>query len=125
MNNDSCCAKTKFAVYALAILGSFLIMAALAKMMQNKTSTGAVGTDQVAQREKNLATMRAENEQALKNYAWQDQGKGFVRLPIDRAMEITLQEWQDPKTARSNLNVRADKAAAPAPKPPEKPSEFE
>ena len=125
MINQSCCDKTKFAVYAVAILGSFLIMAALVKIMQHKTSTGAVGTDQAAQREKTLATVRAETEQALKNYAWQDQAKGFVRLPIDRAMQLVLQEWKDPKAARSNLNVRADKAAEPPPKAPEKPSQFE
>ena len=122
--NDSCCAKTKFAAYAVAILGCFLIMAALVKIMQNKTSS-AIGADRAEERRKNLITARTEADSALKSYAWQDQAKGLVHLPIERAMELTLQEWQNPKAARSNLIVRVEKATALPPKAPEKPSEFE
>lgn len=125
MNNGSCCNKTKIAVYSVAVLGSFLIMAALVNIMQSKTSSAALGAERAEERRKNLITVRAESEQALKNYAWQDQAKGLVRLPVDRAMEITLQEWQNPQAARSNLIARVEKATAPAPKAPEKPSEFE
>ena len=124
MNNSSCCNKSKCAVYVIAILGCFLIMAALVKIMQNKTSS-AIGADRAEERRKNLVTVRAETDQALKNYAWQDQAKGLVRLPIERAMELSLQEWQNPKAARSNLIARVEKATAPPPKAPEKPSEFE
>ena len=115
MNNGSCC-KTKCAVYVVAILGSFLIMAALVKIMQSKTSTGSIGAERAEERRKNLITVRAETEQALKNYAWQDQAKGLVRLPIERAMEVTLQEFQNPTAARSNLISRVEKATAPPPK---------
>ena len=40
-------------------------------------------------------------------------------------MELTLQEWKDPVAGRSNLIARVEKATAPAPKPPEKPSIYE
>lgn len=123
--NDSCCNKFKYVIYAVAILGSFLIMAALVKIMQGKTSSAAIGADRAEERRKNLVALQADAKQVSENYAWQDQGKGLVRLPIERAMEITLQEWQNPQAARSNLNARVDKATAPAPKAPEVPSEFE
>ena len=123
MNNGSCC-KSKCAVYVIAILGCFLIMAVLVKIMQNKTSS-ALGADRAEERRKNLVTVRAEADNTLKNYAWQDQSKGLVRLPVERAMEVALQEWQNPQAARSNLIARVEKATAPAPKAPEKPSEFE
>lgn len=122
--NGSCCNKTKVAVYVIAILGSFLILAALVKIMQTKTSDSIVASRN-EERRKNLVALQAEATQASKNYGWQDQGKGIIRLPINRAMEVALQEWQDPKTARSNLIARVDKATAPAPKAPEQPSEFE
>jgi hypothetical protein len=125
MSNSSCCNKSKCAVYVIAILGCFLIMAALVKIMQHKTSSGALGADRAEERRKNLVTVRAEADHALKNYAWQDQSKGLVRLPVERAMEVALQEWQNPQAARSNLIARVEKATAPAPKAPEKPSEFE
>src|SRR5688500_12113535 len=124
MNNGSCCNKSKCAIYVIAILGCFLIMAALVKIMQNKTSS-ALGADRAEERRKNLVTHQAEAKQATENYAWQDQGKGLVRLPVERAMEVSLQEMQNPQAARSNLIARVEKATAPAPKAPEKPSEFE
>ena len=124
MNNSSCCNKSKCAVYVIAILGCFLIMAALVKIMQNKTSS-TLGADRAEERRKNLVALQAEAKQATENYAWQDQGKGLVRLTVERAMEVALQEMQNPQAARSNLIARVEKATAPAPKAPEKPSEFE
>ena len=54
--------------------------------------------------------------------AWRDQGKGIVRIPLERALELTLTEWKNPAAARTNLIARAEKAFA---KPPEKPNPFE
>jgi len=119
--SNSCCDKTKIGAYAVAILGCFLIVAGLVRIMQGKTSAD-IGAARAEERRKNLVTIQAEADHALKNYAWQDQAKGLVHLPIDRAMELTLQELQNPAAARSNLMLRVDKATAKA---PEKPSEFE
>ena len=77
------------------------------------------------ERKKNLAELRAVEAEALNTYGWVDQGKGVVRLPVARAMEITLLEYQNPVAARSNRVARADKAAVPAPKAPETPNAFE
>ena len=49
-------------------------------------------------------------------------GKGIVRLPVQRAVELTLQEWQNPGAARSNLISRVEKATA---LPPAKPNPYE
>jgi hypothetical protein len=49
----------------------------------------------------------------------------MVRLPIDRAMEITIREYQNPLAARSNLVATANHLAAPPPKAPEQPSQYE
>ncbi len=46
-------------------------------------------------------------------------------MPVERAKELVLEEWQNPVAARSNLMERAAKAFAPAPKPPEKKSVYE
>lgn len=119
--SESCCGKTKIAAYMIAILGCFLIMAALVRMMQGKTSSDITAA-RAEERRKNLVAVRAEADHALKNYAWKDQAKGLVQLPIARAMELTLQELQNPQAARSNLMVRLDLATAKA---PEKPGEFE
>lgn len=39
-----------------------------------------------------LDEMRAREQAASSSYAWIDKDKGIVRLPIDRAMQLTLQE---------------------------------
>ena len=38
-----------------------------------------------------LKTIRAEEDQYLNSYAWVDQKKGVVRIPIDRAIEVLAQ----------------------------------
>ena len=72
-----------------------------------------------------LADFKTANAPLLEKYDWQDQPKGFVRVPIERAKELVLEEWQNPAVGRSNLMARAAKEFAPAPKPPEKKNEYE
>ena len=45
-----------------------------------------------------LKTMRADEDKILKSYAWMDQEKNIVRIPIDRAIDIL---------AERGLSVRA------------------
>ena len=85
----------------------------------------AVDAGRATARSKALAEIRAAETQALNHAGWIDENRGLVRLPIDVAMQLTEREWQNPAAARSNLTVRVEKAAAPAPKSPEKPSAFE
>lgn len=41
-----------------------------------------------------LQELRAASANAATTYGWIDQGNGVVRLPIDRAMELVVQEHQ-------------------------------
>ena len=43
-------------------------------------------------RQDHLNEMRAREKAAATSYAWIDKDKGIVQLPIDRAVELTLQE---------------------------------
>ena len=69
--------------------------------------------------------IQAEDARALNSYEVIDAGKGLVRLKIDRAVELTIEEYKNPAAARTNLIARAEKASAPPPKEPEVPSKFE
>jgi hypothetical protein len=111
----------------VALLGTFLIVAVLVRVMVDYTRPAPLGEDRAAARHKNLKDLRAANADVLSNpnFVWQDQPKGIVRLPIDRAMELSLKLWQNPDAARSNLIARVEKATAVPPKAPEKPSQFE
>jgi hypothetical protein len=43
-------------------------------------------------RQAHLAELRAREHAAATSYAWIDKNKGIVQLPIDRAMQLTLQD---------------------------------
>jgi Fe2+ transport system protein B len=125
MNSESCCQKTRTAGYVLAILGTFLVMAILVGVMRHYTATLSLSAERAEERMKILADFKAANAPLLEKYDWQDKDKGIVRVPVARAKELVLEEWQNPAAAHSNLMERAAKAFAPAPKPPEKKSEYE
>lgn len=125
MNPESCCQKTRTVATVVAILGTFLVMAILVGLMRYYTAVPSLAADRAQERLKILADFHAVNDPILEKYDWQDKDKGIVRVPVAVAKELVLEEWKDPAAARSNLMVRAAKAFAPAPKPPEKKNEFE
>jgi hypothetical protein len=125
MNSESCCQKIRLGAYAAGLLGTFLIVALLARLMQSYAGAPSIAATRAAERMQIMSEYKAANEPLVDNYDWQDQAKGFVRVPIARAEELVLQEWQDPAAARSNLMARAAKAFALPPKPPEKKNEYE
>jgi hypothetical protein len=100
------------AINALALTGVLLIMAGLVWVMYHYTRPERVDQARIAERRKNLAELNAQAKEVLENYAWIDQTKGLVRLPVARAMELTVSEWQNPAGARSNLLWRLEKATA-------------
>jgi hypothetical protein len=125
MNDDNSCQPCRTCGTIVAIIGTLLVMAILVKIMRHYTETPSLAADRAAERMKILADFKTDNEPLIEKYAWQDQTKGIVRVPIDRAKELVLAEWQNPAVAHSNLMDRAAKAFAPAPKPPPVKNEYE
>ncbi|MBA4148523.1 MAG: hypothetical protein H0X66_10455 [Verrucomicrobia bacterium] len=112
------------AIYTVAILGTFLIIGWLAWLMLS-TKPAPIGADRSVERRKAAADLKLADTEILNNIGWQDQSKNLVRLPVDLAMQVTIQKAKDPKAARADLLARLDKATAVPPKAPEQPSEFE
>jgi len=117
--------QSTFGVYVVAVLGTFLIMAALVRVMIHYTRPAPLNTARISERYENLKKLRAEEAKVLNEYDWQDQVKGFVRLPITHAMELIVREYQNPAAARTNLIARVEKATAAPTKAPEKPNQYE
>ena len=125
MNSENNRCGTALA-YIAGILGSFLIVAGLVYAMRHYTQPPPLGEGRSAERAKALMELRAAETEALTTPGWQDQAKGLVRLPIEDAMKMVERDWgQNPAAARANLISRVEKATAPPPKVPEKPSQFE
>ena len=118
-------AGSSFLAYSAAILGAFLIMVFLVQAMKRYTAPPPISQARAEERRKALAELRGTTTQALMTYAWQDQTKSIVRLPVERAMELVVQEWQNPAAGRSNLIARMEAATAVPPPEPEAPSVYE
>lgn len=108
--------RTTVTMYFFGVIGTFLIMIGLVWIMYYYTRPPGVDTVRAAERRKNLADLTAQTKEILDNYGWMDQKKGIVRLPMTRAMELTVQEWQNPAVFHSNLLERL-KTATNVPPP--------
>jgi len=124
-NQDETCSRGSGWAYTLAVLGALLIVGGLVWAMKHFTTPPDITAARAAERAQSLADLRAAEKQAMETYGWVDQPKGVVRLTVERAMELTVADWQDPAQARADLIKRVEKATYVPPPPPEKPSEFE
>lgn len=80
--------------------------------------------------ETDLATLRAREDGELNHYGWIDKGSGIVRIPIDRAIELTALRGLPvngrpgvPVPYRTTLDMqqaRPQQLLVPAPTPPPK-----
>lgn len=69
-------------------------------------------------RKKKLNDARNAAAQELNSYAWVDKGKGVARIPIDRAMQLTLRDLASKKPEPANPIAAPTEAAAPGASPP-------
>jgi hypothetical protein len=65
------------------------------------------------ERLKKLKDARDEDAKTLTSYAWVDKNKGTVRLPIDRAMELTGADLANKKPAPAYAIAAPESSAAP------------
>lgn len=109
----------------IGVLIVSVIFAVLSVVVKLSVTAPAIDADRDAARTKALTEIRTTENASLNYAGWVDQSRGIVRLPIATAEQLAAQAWQNPAAARADLTARAEKAAAPAPKAPEKPSAFE
>jgi hypothetical protein len=64
-----------------------------------------------------LKTSREEAAKALTTYGWIDKNKGVARIPIERAMELTIAELAQQKPAPAGPIATAEPQAQPAASP--------
>jgi hypothetical protein len=66
-------------------------------------------------REEKLKVLRAEEAKALTTYGWIDKNKGIARVPIDRAMQLTIAGLAQKKPAPAGPIATPQPQASPAP----------
>src|SRR6266567_1615056 len=68
-------------------------------------------------RMENLKTSREEAAKALSTYGWIDKNKGIARIPIERAMELTVADLAQQKPAPAGPIATPERQAQPAASP--------
>lgn len=78
----------------LAAVGGFAIFVLILVVayIPRKPEPLPEGSLTPAERSAALAEMRAKEQAAATTYGWVDQSQGVVRLPLDRAVELTIAE---------------------------------
>lgn len=86
--------KGSFTATLLAAVGGFSIflIILLVAYLPNKAAPAGDGVKTPAERKAALAELRGKEQTAATTYAWVDKDKGVVRLPLERAVELTIQE---------------------------------
>jgi hypothetical protein len=92
--SDHPASPKNFWVTLAAIVGGFAIFLLILFIayLPQKPAPLPEGTKTPEQRTALLAEARAKDKSAATTYGWIDQQKGIVRLPTDRAVELTIQE---------------------------------
>lgn len=77
-----------------AVIGGFALFALIVALayLPQRPAPIAQGALTSAERYQRLTDMHAKEAKQINSYGWVDQQKGVVQLPIERAMELTIQE---------------------------------
>lgn len=92
-NNTAARGKSIWPMFAGAVV-LFLLFAGFVQWMRASTDRAAFDEEAIraAQRYEILAKVTDENTKLTTGYAWIDQAKGIVRIPLDRAMELAVKK---------------------------------
>ena len=77
----------------MGCLSLFLLLAYLAYLPKQTGSYIGDGIRSAEERKQNLAELRSNEAKQANRYAWIDQQAGVVQLPLQRAMELTVQRY--------------------------------
>lgn len=81
----------------LACFALFLLLVYIAYLPRQSGPYVGDGIRTPAERLAKLEELRTNEQKHRQTYAWIDQSAGVVQLPIDRAMELTVQQYNLPR----------------------------
>jgi len=84
-----------FSILAIIVcLSVFLLLVYLVYIPEQTGVFVGDGVRTAEERKTNLTELRIGEAKKATSYAWIDQSAGQVQLPIDRAMELTVQRYR-------------------------------
>lgn len=101
--------STWLGVVLLLVVFGAIVIAVIGPAPRGDTYEQQRAQDRV----KKLKDLRDEDAKALTTYAWIDKNKGTLRVPIERAMELTVSELANKKPASAGPIATPPASAAP------------
>ena len=94
---------------AIGVLGALMIFLLIVglQILYYHTQDQELATLVYSREPEELSLLRAKQEEQLHSYRWIDQAKGVVGIPIERAMELVVNDIQTSQTlAAASRSVR-------------------
>jgi len=112
--------STWLAIVCLFVLFGLIVLAVIGPSPR----TSDYEETRAKKRMEKLKALHEETQKELTTYAWVDKNKGLARIPIDRAMELTVTELAQKKPAPAGpiatpATQTAPTTASPAPAAPQ------
>src|SRR5690349_4589240 len=105
----------KLTVYGVVIAACFFIMFYMVRSAYRESNPEPINHARALERLKFRHEVAGKALTNLTTVGWVDRAKGIVRLPIDRAMKMTVEAYQNPEAAHSNLVARSKQSEKAAP----------
>src|SRR5215475_10732 len=106
--------STWLGVVFLFVLFGFIVLAVIGPSPRSSDYEET----RAKKRVERLKALHEETQKELTNYAWVDKNKGVARIPIDRAMELTVADLAQKKPAPAGPIATPAAQTAPAAAPP-------
>jgi hypothetical protein len=93
-SNDSPRPVSLVTVFAIFVLfAAFLLVVYYVYLPKRTGAYAGDGIHTAAQREETLKGLREKQNAQATKYGWVDQKSGVVQLPIERAIDLTVQQY--------------------------------
>jgi hypothetical protein len=102
--------STWFGIVCLFVLFGLIVLAVIGPSPR----TSDYEETRAKKRMEKLKTLHEESQKELTTYAWVDKNKGVARIPIDRAMEVTVADLSQKKPAPAGPIATPPAQTAPA-----------
>lgn len=99
--------RTSLVINTVGVLGALLSMVVLVGITSRMVEPEQAPSDpKAAERMQKLSDMRSSVQSELTQMAALDENNQVVRLPIDKAIDVMLKEWEDPAKGHQWLQAR-------------------
>src|SRR4051794_41457980 len=107
--------STWLGIVCLFLLFGLIVLAVIGPSLRTSDYEEA----RAKKRMEKLKALHEENQKELTTYTWVDKNKGVARIPIDRAMKLTVADLAQKKPAPAGPIATPAAQTAPAPAAPQ------